>query len=323
MTEEIETGILKKIPLAGPDLMVGSVDSGVYIYKGEYKKTKALLKIVPLRDTEKIKKQQREILVSKIIINHNNLHPNQQIPATETLASGELGGFFWVIRKYINGDSLSGTREIKKGVPLVGYDYIKDEYLDSPEIVKIILLKVLNVQSINSNLSLISKLDKRFVVDFDDSECLTAGKALDISLSKQASFFNQFKEEYFDKKNRKPCHGDLNPANIIIDNAGNVFLTDFEYFCLENYMIDYTFLWLYLWRYPRWQEAIEQCIHTEDWEFFRASIIRLTLPMYLKVFGRRNYHYDENVRRSHRSHVWLKYLIAAGESYETILKVKK
>jgi thiamine kinase-like enzyme len=148
---------------------------------------------------------------------------------------------------------------------------------------------------------------------------------LGIDLSNQEIFFNKIKGEYFKKENIKACINDLTPANVIIKDDGQLVFSDFELFSFDNYTVDIAYLWIFLWRYRNWQrELLLNTIKNDrDREYFRASIIRIMFLLYDWPYNSMKNKPKLKHEKYNRRHIWAKYLIAAGKSYEAIMEVKK
>lgn len=326
MNQKILKNLENQLKLENVIVLINSVANGVFIYKCDYQGGKALLKITPFSDQEKLFKQKKEVSVSEIISDFNSQNPQNQISFLKVLKSGVEEEHFWMLRVFEEGDSLSGTSELEAIVPLRGYDYVKKNYLGGKDdFIKAIFENLKSLQSIDCNLfGQIKTWPKRFKSDFSDLNFTLAEQNLGISLKKTLNFYNEIKDDYFDNNNIKICVGDLNPANVIINHQNKVILTDFEYFCLDNYTLDLAFLWLYLWRYPDWQTELEKYIEPADEDYFRASIIRIVLPFYFKSFGTAKYETGQDQSKDlYLKHIWLEILATVGESYKKLINIKR
>lgn len=293
---------------------------------GELNRRDVLVKIVTLSNTSKVSGIEKEALVNNIINKHNSDLRLPYIFVGKVLALGRNEDYAWIIRSFYKGRSLS---KIKDNVVLMGYDILPRKYqLNRKDVIDQIVynidsLRTLEMDSEDSKTSL-SVFKERFEKKLEDYSIKEIEEGLSINLEKQINFYNKNAQAYYKNSNIKATLGDLVPANIILKNDKQLIFTDFEWFCFDNYMMDVTFLWTFLWRYPDWQKyLLEKSVITEkDKIFFRMCLIRQIIGKYDLTF-RSVIKRDEIRIGKLKKHIWSKYLVAAGDSFEAILKVKK
>jgi len=130
-------------------------------------------------------------------------------------------------------------------------------------------------------------------------------------------YYQSHKHKLSDAKSAMVCMGDLNPANILVCDQ-EVYLTDFEWFGVDNDMYDIAFYWLFLWKYPDWQKSLTRryVLSELDEENFRLNIIRITLSCpWWNRFERFRVKYNI-------MHPWVRYPVAAAESFKALMEVK-
>jgi len=308
--------IFEKLNFQQKKTIKANLEEGHFNLLGTIAGKKVLLKVIFGRDSENWRNLQREILAGKMISNYNSVHKSDQIHIAEVLASGKSGDALWLIRKYYEGESLSDNATDDK-LTLWGYDILKKKYLKRKRVI---------IPAIVADLKSILKIDKKFIRDRDNLIDVSARFKHDLEscdlneierdigfgLKKQLNFYNENKNNYFSEKNIRVCIGDLVPSNILLTDTNQVILSDFAFFCLDNYLLDITYLWLFLWRYPNWQkEFLANFIKNKnDRDNFRLCLIREIISL------------GWQKRLAKANHTWLRYLQAAGESFEAIMKIK-
>lgn len=297
-----------------------------FILIGEIKGRNVLLKISHKKNSYRIKQFEKEKFVDKIIEKHNKDISLPIINKTDFLASGSNKNYIWMVRKYYPGTSLA-TFDADKS--LLGYDIIRRKYFfKKKEIINDIVKCLQAVYSLETDFRKLGiKLNdfkRRYHSNIEDYDIKAIEKELGIKLDNQIEFFNKIKKSYFEKENIKASVGDLSPANIIIKNDKEMVLSDFELFCFDNYTIDIAYLYIFLWRYDSWQKnLINLTIKNEqDRKFFQASIIRELLFLYRWPYASLKNKGKIDHREYNRKHIWRKYLEAAGDSFDAIMKVK-
>lgn len=297
-----------------------------YVLIGEINRRDVLLKIIPKSDTSRVENLKKEALVDSVIDKHNSDIELPLIIKANVLKTGIFGKYFWQLRSYYPGNSLAITSRSK---PLLGYDILRGKYKDKPvKIVPKIVDNLISLQSLTTDFRKYAvKKDtfkKKYFVDIEDYRISAIEKDFSISLASQIEFFNSVKNDYYNKSNIKACIGDFSPSNILIKNDGLLIFSDFEQFHFDNYTIDAVYLWLFLWRHNDWQKELLDKYFTNEAhrEFFRASIIRILLHMLRWPSLSIKINDQQEALRYDKNHIWFKYLVAAGESFKAIMKVK-
>lgn len=287
--------------------------NGLFIVAGEINNKKVTLKIIPLSFGPRIEWVKKDVLVTKLLSNKKK----SSFKIMNILREGETAKSYWFVREYIDGISLSKFKE--EGF-LTGYDLINQKYLTKQIIKKIILiLKTFQLIEIKDE-----KLTEyhRFPISID-KEANHVGHQLGIKLSAIRLIYKDHFAKYFSESKKVTTMGDFSPSNIIVKNE-SFYLFDFEHFGRDNYSIDIAYLWLFLWRYKEWQNIlIKEMIKTdENKKFFLVSLARIILFIYnFKLTNIRQSTAHKEISAL-KNFVWTRYLIAAGESFEAVMKVK-
>lgn len=327
MTKKVED-ILQKLDFRLNKKISDDDLGGQYILVGLIKGRDVLLKIVSKKNKFKVAQFRKEKLVDDILEKHNRNLKKPLFVKVDLLGIGESKSYFWVIRKYYSGQSLAAY---EPGKSLFGYDIIRRNFLMFRR--KIVKQIIDNIEAINSLETDFRKLGinradfpLRYKMNIEDYDIAKVGKELNLNLENLVKFYNRVQKRYFEKENIKASVGDLTPANIIIKKDGELIFSDFEMFCFDNYTIDIAYLFLFLWRYKNWQKELINLTITNDEsrDYFCASIIRILMFLYKWPY----YSLDEKNKKNLdsesiiRKHIWRRYLQAAGESFDAILKVK-
>ncbi|OGD64426.1 hypothetical protein A2215_03490 [Candidatus Berkelbacteria bacterium RIFOXYA2_FULL_43_10] len=296
-----------------------------FIVRGTINRRDVLLKILPRSDKNRVKSYKKEFLVDKLMNEHNKDLKLPVIVKTKVLAQGQNDKYFWVIRKYYSGLSLSNYYP-KKGM-LRGYDIIRKTFLNArSSIIKGIVENLYSIQKIAINVRRFgvhkSQLQKRYEDSFDCDLILKCAKLLGQDLSHTISYTKSHRSEYFSEKYIVANVGDLVPPNIIVVEKNNIIFSDFEWFCFDNNTMDVAVLWIYFWRYKKWQDQLIKLTITND-ELranFRYSVIRVLLSKMLSIVSGRWGKIE--MMDFYKQHKWAQYLKAAGESFEALMRVK-
>lgn len=298
-----------------------------FIY-GVLNRRDVLVKIISNNDVKKSANIHKEAIIANLIERNNKDLKKPLIFHTSVLGTGQNKDYTWLIRRYYKGRSLS---EINEKIFLSGNDRIQIIFQDKK---KDVIDQIVKNSEAIASLKSDSKrtgfkrglFAKRFFEKILDYKVGDIEKGLKIDLSGQVDYFIKHQKKYYESKNLCFITGDLIPSNIIIKDDGKVVFSDLEWFCLDNQMMDYALLWLFFWRYPDWQSyLLKQIIKNKDDRiFFRLSIIRIIIGWYSYVYNLEREETDvlRERRANYQKLIWTKYLIAAGESFESILKVK-
>jgi len=301
-------------------------EKGYYIVRGDINGRDVLLKIIPNKDKDRVDKFTRELTVDKIIDKHNEYIDRPLINVTEILTSGKNKDYFWVIRKYYPGTSLArleGTRSF------LGYDRIRPKFIISrKKIVSQIVESISALQELTNDFRKLGvkkrSFQSRYNNDIEKNSLNQLEKKLSVDLTNHRDIFNRISDKYLSREQLVATHADLSPANIIVRNDGKLFLSDFERFCFDNYTLDFAYLWLFLYRYSKWQkELVKLSLHNDqDRELFLASIIRILTQQIYWPADSAGLSKDLVKRIDYtKKHKWFKYLKASGESFEALMKV--
>ncbi|MFA7243822.1 MAG: hypothetical protein WC080_00835 [Patescibacteria group bacterium] len=294
-----------------------------YIFVGLINNNEVVLKIFPKSSTGRVRNMEKEKAVDQYIDKHNK---NFGLARAKIIETGISGKYFWSIRQYYPGNSLS---MLLPNESLMGYDILRNEFIDKDKIIvpKIIdnleSLQKISVESHELN-NLKKNFQQKYFEDLEDYNPENIGKYLGLSLINQQNFFANNKKLYYSNENIKACNSDMSPANIIVRPGDNIIFSDFEQFCFDNLTIDFTYLWLFLWRYENWQKVLIELFITNEKleEMFRSSIIRILFHMHKWPSISLKIKTTEESKKIDRTHIWARYLAAAGDSFEAILHVR-
>lgn len=312
--------IYKEINFVKSKVINKYLDGGFFVI-GEYKGRSAILRTSPVSNKNKIIKMQREYEGSKIIDSYcqNN---DLKISFNKIITSGTNQDLKYIIRKYSKDETLSMHEENNKPV-LHGFDIIRDTFInDSGVILDDLINNIRNLQKIDSriiknstkNLKLFSN---RFDYTIPQNKVEIVERELNVVLDSQMEFYSEHLDEYCSDENIKICMGDLIPPNILVTKDKHIILLDLEWFGIDNYMFDFSYLWLYLWKYPKWQKYLMSkiIITQKDKNFFHLSIIRSLINWYSHAFETAKGADLEYKVNFYQNHIWLKYLKAVEKSF--------
>ncbi|MCX6810748.1 MAG: phosphotransferase [Candidatus Berkelbacteria bacterium] len=223
-----------------------------------------------------------------------------KIPRLKVLSSGEDQNYLWIIREYKEAEQLCLSKE--------NFFDLNPKFLEYNK--KICRGIAQNLRAINK--ISIDCFDDKYVSRFMDSideKKAQELKNLGIDSQKFKEIF-QSSDKYFQEKNI--CLGDLNPRNILVEPDLTSIFYDFEWFSVDHPTIDLAFLWYFLHQYPDWQKSLLLAYRLDEEEKrdFQISLIRVILSV------------DGGLYKGDSKEVAIKYLIAAGESFEAIMGVK-
>lgn len=312
--------IMKGLKLKEIKVYKKNLGAGYSVALGEIAGKKLVLKIVEKSNNESVLNLRKEIRAGRLITSYNRDNPNAQIRVVDAVKSGESVNCYWLLRKYCPGEALWGGKDDQKEI-LWGHDILNANFLaDREKIIGGIVDNLNLFQKIgkknDSEKKIMSGFKKRFDNEIKDSVIKKAQDVIGFNLKRQHDFYLSNRKDYLSDENICACVGDLVPANIIVDknseDKNNIFFSDLAYFCMDNYMVDRAYFWLFLWRYPKWQDYfLKLVIATEkDKKHFRLSLIREMLSL------------DWHERLIGVDHIWLRYLKAAGESFKALMRVK-
>lgn len=274
--------------------------------------------IIPKLWPEKVKTLKKEVKIDNFFTKSSIF-----LPKPEVLASGEDNGWVWVTRLFIRGETIA--HDDKKTRTLLGYDLIKTKFNSKGDKilsqVDIILKDLGRINSPNEELR-----QNRYKKNLSGYDTGLIARGVGRNLSTVLAFVEEHRKSYFLSKSLCASHGDLSPTNLIFNDSEEVFITDFEFFSFDNRMMDTAFFWLFCWRQPEWQGKIVKKLvqNNEDEIFFRISVIRIILGWYNGIYakGRPLTERLKQKRKEYKNHIWVRYLLAAGESFKALVNVK-
>lgn len=294
-----------------------------YVIKGEIEGQEVLFKSYSTAHKNKSDNLIREGEIGNLLKKEN-----ARIKTFDIINFGSNTKIAWVVRKYYQGKTLAYDLSSKNIWPFMDrYSVINSEFIAQPE--RYISLIVDN----NKLLSLVSS--KHFRSDRKKNRFKSVNfekiinqisSIFSINLEKTNEIYLKNKNYFDNNDNKKVISGDMSPTNIFISNQDEVYIYDFEWAGLGNYMTDFAFLWLFLWKYPNWQGVlIKETINNDfDKLNFRLNIIRIITyfyriipPLAEKINGKETL----NIISKYKKHIWLKYLDTAGESFEETIKL--
>lgn len=287
--------IFKKINVTPLKFFKDDDEKNNYILLGQQSDQKRVLVKIAKIGSDVARSYKNEVAAEKIVENIGLSH-------VAVVDSGESDGFFWVIRQFINGRALS---DYGQALTLYGYDIIVEQIL--PRRDEILDQVIANIKLLSTTITEMPQ--KRFPVKLGELKYLD-------NLPFSPDALKKYYKKIQDKYQNLPqiiCTGDLTPANIILSEDNKVYFSDFSWLCSDNYLVDTTYLWLFLWRYEDWQKKlVRNLVRTEmDREIFKMNIIRLVFFWYDNFY---RYNLEKNDEQSklrmeaYNSHRWLEYL---------------
>jgi serine/threonine protein kinase len=325
MQQELEK-IIKEFSFEETGSIKKDYKNNIFVLIGKINGRNSLLKIASKKNSYRIDQFKKEKMVDDILEKHNRDLKKPLVVKTDILGFGENDKFVWIIRKYYPGLSLAAYRPEKV---LWGYDVIRSNFLFfRSKIINKIVNNLLSLYTLETDLRKLAishdDLPQRYKKNIEDYNVKEIEDELGINLEKQIKFYNVVKKDYFSKENIGASVGDLSPSNIIIKNDDELVFSDFELFCFDNYTADIAYLYLFFWRYRAWQKALVDLTikNDKDRNFFRASIIKETMFLYFWPYFTLKNKKNIGHKEFNRKHIWRKYLEAAGESFDAIMKVK-
>lgn len=318
-TKETIDSIFQQKKLKLRENLKENFPEGLFIYAVESDTGKELFKAVEKKHQEKYLSFQRECLANDFLLN--------KIKEEETfwpavIEHGETEEIFWMRRNFIEGQTLSDISDLK--ATLYGYDRIKSDYRSQAgELLPKIVRRIDQLQDIPITIE-----DKgndlfayrRFKLDIEEYNLAEVEKGIGCDLALARKIYAENKSEFFGR-NVVLATNDMVPANVIVTGDHGVYLSDFEFLNLENRMMDISYLWLFLWRFPDWQQSLaELAVKSKENELdFRLSCMRQIVHWFHNVYPK---YTDERGANPYDGHVWARYLLAAAESFEALINTK-
>lgn len=302
--------------------------NGEFIVRGVIKRRDVIIKMLPKKNKARIDALKKELLVNDLLEKHNNDLSKSEIVNAKIIAAGENHKYFWIIRRYYSGGSLAKyhpTSSFLKGYDIIRPNY-RNKYLD---IIEKISDNINSLSQMTNDFRKIgvakSTIKRRYLEEFSSADIKKIDNFLNTNNLNNLKLFLDSQRCYFSKDNVVACIGDLAPSNIIITDMNEVVFSDFGWFCFDNYTIDIVFLWLFLWRYKKWQSHLVRLMIKNDQDRlnFQLSLIRIIFTTMITIFVKsKNKDKIKENTEVLRGHIWTRYLQAAGESFEAIMKVK-
>lgn len=291
----------------------------LYIFKAKLAGCPVLYKFVQKTNQIRLKGYQKEVEVNHILEFAREVIPDFGLSWIKLLKSGEEKDCQWLIREYQSGINLAGS-EVRKETHFYGYDRVEPRLRSQgSKIIDAIYLNLFELGKIKPKLVKMGYPQRypRTIIPVS-KESVESGIGLNLSV--QATYLNKISQQLFYEENLSASSGDMLPANIIINENGVVFFTDFEWFSFDNYLSDAVFLWLFLHKYPDLQKVLISKVvkNKQDQDFFRALTIRQIIGWYNPVLRDA----DEPTKRFYTNFIWSSYLKSAAESFEAIINTK-
>lgn len=213
---------------------------------GEISDTKVLIKIVEKNNLHQVKRLEKEILVSDLLLGAVDGEYQKILRNISSIGSGHDEEFFWIIRKYMTAEQLTTNIDGNQS-----YTRISAEFLNSKDQI------LTSVSSIISDFSKVSQdglvdtqlFKPRFETELENYNLALLEKSIGFELTDAVNFYKQ------NRQNEKKVliMGDLVPSNILVADSG-IMIIDYEWASFDTRMSDISFLWLFLFRYPDWQK---------------------------------------------------------------------
>lgn len=316
--------VLKKINFEHKSSIKIDNKNKSYVLIGAIKGRDVLLKIVDKNQKGRVLNLKKEYLLDKFINKHNQDLNNEIIVKATILTVDEIGPFAYSVREYFPGKSL--TIFSRKKI-FWGYDTIRSGFLHKRlDIIDQITTNLKAFQDITTDLRKLNidkkVLSKRYKDNLSHYNYKEIEKELGFGLNQQLDYFKRYRKDYFSKESIKACNSDFSPANIIVQKYGKIIFSDFELFCYDNYTLDVSYFWLFLYKYPDWQKSLlKNLIKTEnDRKYFRMSVIRILMHSYQWPALSMKVKNHNKFLEINKSHLWAKYLDLAGDSFESLTK---
>lgn len=294
-----------------------SPTSGYFTIKGMIGTTEVVLRLSPVTDRGKKDKALREKLASDLA--------GEKLVA-KIIDMGESANFIWSVRRFYPEKCLSV--ETRSENLFHNDDIIRNEFINDPErIIGDVISKLRAIQSLSVPAVETDRIKKnKFPHNLGEIDLKLIERSIGIDVIKLQKIFEDNLNLYFQASNLRLCVGDLSPANILIKKSGVLFF-DLEYFCFDHKFLDIAYLWIFLWRYSKWQSILlnESIRNDKDRLGFQFSLIRVIVGIYSEgLLG-----YSKNSSKAiiaqkvalYKQHICTRYLHAAIESFDSILKV--
>lgn len=320
--------IFKSLNFLAESFLYANEERRHYIVAGRIADKEVLIKIYHKSNESKAKNLEEEWRAGEIL-RDLNLRSKKKINIIESLDFGRKADYVFLVRKYYKGTPFAlDANTIEADFYFDKFSMVEKKFqLSSEKIANGIISNILvlkNTKGLSNDGFNITKRD-RFPQNYSTEIYGSISMQLKIDLNKTKQFLDNMQKDLSQGINLAVQTNDLTPTNIFITDNNEVLFSDFEWLGLENYLIDTAFLWLLLWRFPDWQSVLlNKIIVTEiDRDFFRVNVIRLILYYYQNITRTDlSDERDSFYKMVLSEHIWKKYLIAAGESFEAIMQVR-
>lgn len=315
---------LNKLGIGVVQVLRENNEEGYFVVIGKIKSKLVLLKLISKSSRQRVMRTKKDIVIDKMINKYNINHKNK-INKNRIIDTGEDKDFIWIVREYIKGESLA-TISNKNTSLLYDYDKIDQRFYDQKnKILDCVVITIDAIRQLKTDDLCTSKgfsFPSRFPQNVAETHIRQIEQGICCNLSEQMNFNNELFGKKNQSKNAVMSFGDLIPANIIYGEDEKIYFLDFEWFGLDNYIFDISYLWLFLWQYPSWQAyLLDKTVHNQqDKDYFRANIIRAVIGWYtsMRVFKKEKKYKNDKFK----NHIWTRYLIAAGKSFDAVLEAK-
>ncbi len=282
--QELFTQLLRKLDITPKKLIFGDKNNKFFVQAGLQIHHPVLIKFAVNDERKKVEGFQKEKLVEDLLCKYPG---NNQFNRAKVIGFGQNDEYAWLIREYIDGECLGNYDERKDSI-LFGYDDLNSKFKDKYENVIDQLKNSLNfLIQIKEKENPRHNFKQRFPLELSPENIEKIEKFRGNDLKNVIDFYEKKKDDYF--VHFSAVTSDLIPSNLFY-NKGRVYFSDFEWFCFDNYLLDATYLWLFLWRYPQWQKAIEkQFLLTESDKIdFKLNLIRIIIncPWHERIINR-------------------------------------
>lgn len=311
--------IITQTKLASPVLLANNIAQAIILIRGRIEDRDYLLKIISKSKTAKVANYQREKKASKLLA---KLLPEYNM--TLIRESGYTGEYFWMIRDYYEGESLSTYSSTKYG--LLGYDVIQKKFFSAmPSVLTTANEFLIDLRRAEHEVDL---GETRFERKLENCDINNIEAGIGVSLQKQLDYYNEKHDEFWEERLCAYSINDMVPSNIIISKDEKVIFSDFEWMSYDHTYTDVVFIWLYLWRYPVWQKSWYDMAFKEQGlkdDLFQAAIIRHVINWYNNLYNPNRDLNDKVIenQKIYKQHIFTKYLLAAGNSLDELININQ
>lgn len=282
------------------------------IVLGIYNGKKTLLKMVDSQNVNLMDKLQREIRAGEAISELFSQETASNFPAI--YKSSVQTNYSYLIRSYFEGQPLADYKTDENSPTIVSYEHlVKISGRNHEAIISGVANILVEMRNFDPKIAIKYSeiLKRRFEFDINRLDIARIEEGYGISLDHHLKFCNDVVAINLHQQYLSPTVSDLVPANIIVEQD-SIKIIDIEWFSIDHQMIDVAMLWLTVHTSPELQELLMQKFVNDDLAetLFRYSVIRIILSY--KWYG----------WLKKRNHIWSRYIVAAGESFGALAKVR-